>query len=142
MLGVIGRHRVRSESFYRLTEEQKAKVEELRRMNFPSVESIKDIELEGSDIGMAALSSAISIRLDPHLSISRDVELIRNNLATAAIVHFSMSHHLLEKKPDMLYLMNGRLAEIRPAMRVAEKFGVRAQIYERTTRQDRYTCFN
>lgn len=141
LLQAIGRHRVAHRRLYPLSPSQMRALRDLDHINLDSIADVKAVSLEGSDIGMAAISSVATLQRTANIDIPSNEHLLRRNLAAAAFVHFSIKNALLSSRPEQLYLFNGRLAEFRPAMRIASALGVEALVFERSTRLDKYTCF-
>ena len=135
----IGRNRVRIEDFYWLTDAQKAQIAELRENRFGSLDELRAFRLEGSDIGMAAISSAVHFLREPKPDMRVNWDIIQRNLLSAAIVHFSITNHLKQKQPDVFVLFNGRFAALRPALRAAQVLGIETYVHERGGSLDRYS---
>ncbi len=134
----IGPHRIQVENFYWLTPAQQQEVDKLKTRAIPSIEALKQIELEGSDIGLAALSSIVSMLRETQPDIGQHDGLIRHQLMTAAIVHYSVKNHLLAKQPDEFVLCNGRFSAFKPALRIARALGIETYVHERAAVLDRY----
>jgi hypothetical protein len=116
--------------FYELTAEQRKVVDELANVNISTREELKQIRVEGSDIGWAALSSVISQLREPKPDLQANIALIRRSLRSAAMVHFSFSNHLRAMQPDECVIYNGRFAEVRPALRAAQSLSVPCYVFE------------
>jgi hypothetical protein len=127
----LGRERVRAEEFYRLTRKQEATVAALDQVELATLEELRAFQLDGSDVGLAALSSSVDELREPRPDMRKDRATVIRNLKTAAIAHFSLSNHLDEKRPDRLVLFNGRMSALRPAMRAAQKRGIEVIVHER-----------
>lgn len=126
----LGHERVKVEDFLRLNDEQRAEIDRLSGLRFESLDQLRRVTLECSDIGQAALGSVISALREPEPNVADHQELIQRHLATAATVHFSIKNHLQQKQPDLFVLFNGRFAELRPALRVARALGVETHVHE------------
>jgi len=135
----IGQERVKVRDFYAITEQQQKKIEEIRALEVSSLDMLAKIELEGSDIGLAALRSVIFALNEPRPDVIQHKDLIRNYLATTAIVHFSIQKHLLEHQPDEFILFNGSFAAIRPALRLAQKLNITTYVHETSDVPERYS---
>jgi len=127
----LGHDRVHTQEFYRLSDAQRAEVRRLQSVEFTSLEELRNFRLEGSDIGMAVVSSLVDTVREPEPDVVRHRPPIRKNLVSAAIVHFSISNHLRETRPDLFLLFNGRFAPLRPALRAAQALGVETLVHER-----------
>jgi Capsule polysaccharide biosynthesis protein len=139
----VGSHRIVVEDFYWISETQQFEIERLNSINISSVEDLKNISLEGSDIGLAALSSTVSYLREPNPDVHKNIDIIRNNLITSAIIHFSIKNHLISKKPDLFFICNGRFSAFRPALRIAQSLGVKTYVHERAgILEQYYLCKN
>ncbi|AFY71864.1 hypothetical protein Pse7367_3631 [Thalassoporum mexicanum PCC 7367] len=120
----VGRDRFTTANIYNLTPAQEQQLESLNEISIKSLSQLKAIELEGSDIGMAALSSVISLLREPYPDVDKYQGIIKQNLLTAAIVHFAMINHLTTINPDVVVIYNGRFSPLRPALRAAQKLEI------------------
>jgi hypothetical protein len=134
----IGSHRISVEDFYWISEVQRVEIEHLNSIDISTIEDLKKIYLEGSDIGLAALSSTVSYLREPNPDIYKNIGIIRNNLLTSAITHFSIKNHLISKKPDLFFICNGRFSAFRPALRIAQSLGVETYVHERAGMLEQY----
>jgi hypothetical protein len=103
-----------------------------------TLDELKKLELGGTDIGLAVLSSLVSHLREPSPDIQKHQRLVQKYLTTAAIVYFSLSNHIASIKPDKMYILNGRFAALRPALRVAQKMQVPIFTHERAGIQGRF----
>jgi hypothetical protein len=139
----LGSHRITVEDFYWISETQRLEIESLNSIDISSVEDLKNIYLEGSDIGLAALSSTVSYLREPNPDICENIDIIKNNLITSAITHFSIKNHLTSKKPDLFFICNGRFSAFRPALRIAQSLGIETYVHERAgVLEQYYLCKN
>lgn len=134
----IGEDRIAVKPLYNISPEEKSKIEELKKIKIESLDQLKNLEIDGSDIGAAAMSSIITNLRESNLDVKKYRQLLKNYLATAAIAHFSATTHLTEEKPDEMIAFNGRIASVRPAMRAAWKLGITTYIHESGKVKDRY----
>lgn len=134
----IGKDRIKVKPAYSLSAEQKTEVERIAALSITSIEDLTQIEIDGSDIGMAALSSVVTSLRESDIDVKKHEKLIRNFLRTAAMTHFSIINHLHEEKPDELVIFNGRFASVRPALRAAWKLGITTYIHESAKVAGRY----
>jgi hypothetical protein len=139
----IGSHRIAVEDFYWISETQQLEIERLNLIDITCIEDLKNLYLEGSDIGLAALSSTVSYLREPNPDIHKNINIIRNNLLTSAITHFSIKNHLISKKPDLFFICNGRFSAFRPALRIAQSLGIETYVHERAgVLEQYYLCKN
>ena len=135
----IGENRIQHRSFYWITSEQESEIKEILDRPLDSIEAMRSLAVEGSDIGLAALSSVVSILREPYPNLDRHRDLIKSQIQTALTVHFSLKNHILSYEPDELILYNGRLSILRPALRLAQKMNVQAYVHEVSGSLDRYS---
>lgn len=134
----IGKDRIEVKPFYKITDEQQFDISRLKNLEIDSIEQLKQIEIEGSDIGMAALSSAITSLRESEIDVKKHEKILKNYLLTAAITHFSATNCLKEEKPDEVIVFNGRLASARPVLRAAWKLGITTFVHESGKVSDRF----
>lgn len=135
----LGTEKVVKKNFFNLTVEQEREIEHLATLDFNSLEDIREYRLCGADIGVAALSSVISILREPKPDIFQYGDVIRNNLISAARVFFSLYNHLQIESPDRLVVFNGRYAQLRPALSAARMIGVDVSVHERAGVLNRFS---
>jgi hypothetical protein len=139
----IGLHRIAVEDFYWISESQHLEIERLNLIDITCIEDLKNIYLEGSDIGLATLSSTVSYFREPNPDVCKNIDFIRNNLLTSAITHFSIKNHLISKKPDLFFICNGRFSAFRPALRIAQSLEIETYVHERAgVLEQYYLCKN
>lgn len=134
----IGKDRITVKSLYNLSPEERSKIEELKKIKIESLEQLKDLKIDGSDIGAAAMSSIMTNLRESNVDLEKYRQLLKNYVTTAAIAHFSATRHLSEEMPDEMVAFNGRIASVRPAMRAAWKLGITTYIHETGKVKDRY----
>ena len=135
----IGENRIQQRSFYWITSEQESEINQILDMPLNSIEVMRSLIVEDSDIGLAALSSVVSILREPYPDLGLHRDLIKSQIKTALIVHFSLKNHILNYEPDELILYNGRLSILRPALRLAQKMKIQAYVHEVSGSLDRYS---
>ena len=126
----LGNKNLAVASFYNLTEEQKALVEEAVNPEISSLEQLKAIKVGCSDVGTAALSSVAFVLREANPDVQKYQDLIKKFLRSAVTVHYCMLNHLREKQPDELVTFNGRFAEIRPALQTAWSLNVDTYVHD------------
>lgn len=117
-------------SFYRLTAEQEAHIQEFMKSEIESLEQLEKIKADCSDVGLAALSSVAFVLREPRPDVVKYQKLLKDFLRSALLVHYSMLNHLQEIRPDEVVLFNGRFAEIRPALQLAWDMKIDTYIHE------------
>lgn len=135
----LGSQDIQVKSFYQVTEEQKHIIQSFNSLDIVSLEQLKKISIDGSDIGMAAFSSVVCDLREPYPDIKTHLTLIRKNLVTASTVHFSLKNYLTQDIPDTVILFNGRMAPLRPVLRLTQSLGIKTYVHERSGDLNRYT---
>jgi hypothetical protein len=95
------------------------------------IESLKAWKVKNFDIGFACLSSLVSLTRNP----APDLRLYRQQLqrfASAAMQTYENTFKLLtRRRPDCVYLFNGRFASMRAVLRACESARVTCYVHER-----------
>ncbi len=107
--------------------------------DFPTIQDLKDFQINNVDIGMAVTSTLISMVREPYPDVQYYKQFINKNLPMSLAVYNAMEYYLKEIKPDIFYLFNGRYAALRPALRAAQKLGVKTYVHERAGVLNRYS---
>lgn len=131
--------RLATEPFLQLEADEAAAVDALGRRRWNSLDELREYRLDGSDIGLAAVSSVVSMTREPSPDAQFHHNALAANLASAAMVHFSLRRKLANLRPDTLSLFNGRFAALRPALRTAQALGIEALVHERAGDNRRYS---
>lgn len=134
----LGKDNIQVENFHRLTQEQQQVIRNLNSINIVSLEQLKSICLDGSDIGMAAFGSVICNLREPYPDPKKHLALIRDNLVAAATVHFSLKNRFEKERPDRVIIFNGRMAPIRPVLRLTQFLDIDTYVHERSGDLHRY----
>jgi hypothetical protein len=116
-------------SFLNLRQENIEEFNTLKRV-FKDVEELKQYKIDEFDIGMAVSSSLISVFRDPVFSTIKYEKLVDKFISTTHQVYRSIENHLLEQKPDRVYVFNGRFAPLRAALRACQKYKVECHVHE------------
>ena len=135
----LGTTNVTVKNFYHITSEQQNEIERLKTQDLGSSEDLRNCTLQGADIGVAALSSVISLLREPKPDTAKYGSLIRNNLISAAHVFFSLYNHLQVERPERLVIFNGRYAQLRPALSAARIIGIEVLVHERAGVLNRFS---
>lgn len=123
-------HHIEMAGFYTLTAEQQRQLRQIEQLPFASIAEVQRFEMDGSDIGLAAMSSAISHLREPHPDVVAHRAVILRFLKSAVITHFAFRNLFAQHRPDVFVVFNGRFAEVRPAMRLAQKMGIETYVFE------------
>jgi hypothetical protein len=114
-------------------------VRDLDLPDFPSIQELKDFEIDNVDVGMTVASTLISMVRESDPDLSDFKNFIHENISMSIAIYDSIKHHLLEIEPDIFYLFNGRFAALRPALRAAQHLGITTFVHERSGVLQRYT---
>jgi hypothetical protein len=136
----LGRKRsaLNIEHFHPLTATQRERLQELREEPPESFSALKELTIEGADIGLAAYSSLIDAALDSEPNFEEYRELMIAKLIGASTVYYSFSNRFAASKPDEFLLFGGRNGTSRPALRAAQRLGVSTEAFEYLERPDAY----
>jgi len=135
----LGRKRVTVVGLLSLTTDQQQVIDDLSKMEPASCQDVEEITVDGVDIGVAAISSVISLLREPRPDVATHLSMIRLNLISAARTYFSILNHLRNLRPDRFILFNGRYAQLRPALSAAQKLSVETYVHERAGVLERYS---
>lgn len=114
----------------------------IRKLNMPafsSIQELKAFEIGGIDFGMAVASTLISYLREPKPNLNQYENLVKQYIVTSVAVYNTIKCHIEVIKPDVFYLCNGRFATSRPALRVAQRLGVKTFVYEIAGVVNRYS---
>jgi hypothetical protein len=128
-------------SFYNLSETDKHELVRLK-LNFSSVEELKDYKIDNFDIGIAVLSSIIWLTRDPIPKIEAHDGLIKRLLISAFAVYRSLQNYLDKTTFDRVYIFNGRLAIVRAAVRACESKHIKFFTHERGNDLQHYALYD
>lgn len=109
---------------------------------FESLDEIKEFEFRGVDVGMAALSSIISIRRNPAIDLDENRWLLETTVRSAINSTLNAERIIQTDRPDRIVVFNGRLANQRPFVRMAKAMGVDFACHERGASMKRYAQFH
>ena len=112
------------------------------KANFHSLAELKRYELDGFDLGYAALSSLVSITRDPDPDIQVEHQSkLQRILHAAWQTYEGTTQYLQENRPDRVYVFNGRFANMRAVLRACQKLQVDCFVHERGCDMFHYDLF-
>ena len=126
-----------TESFYRLTDEDRRDLDRLST-RYDSHEQLKKLIVGSFDIGYAVLSSLITKMRDLEVDLISHGTLLRALLRGAWTAHRSMCRYLDTHDVDRVYVFNGRFATMRAVLRACQEKGVECFTHERGRDLSRY----
>jgi Capsule polysaccharide biosynthesis protein len=121
-----------------LTDDERVVIREIDEAICRDTAMLSEYEMDGSDIGLAVLSSLISQISEPEPDLNQYADVISMHLQAALTVHFSIKRYITDILPDEIILFNGRFSSNRPALRAAQKSSARVVTHERAFTQGRY----
>lgn len=101
------------------------------KTSFESVGELVDYQIDGFDIGYAALSSLVSFCRDPDPNLEKHSANLKRFLISAWQTYQQTIRFLSEHQFDRVYLYNGRFAGMRSTLRACQKLGVDCFLHER-----------
>jgi Capsule polysaccharide biosynthesis protein len=122
--------RVPSISFLNLSQSNEQELGYVQK-SFASIAELKNFCIEEFDIGMAVLSSIISLTRDPEPDLSAFSDTVSRFLAAALSIYRSVQNYLEENPVDRVYVFNGRFAPVRAVLRACQSRGVPCYVHER-----------
>ena len=108
--------RVNEQTFLNLTKEDRNSIKNFR-FEGSTIESLKSLEYENFDIGMAVASMLIEKYRDCDLETNRIMQEINDWIGASLTVYLSVLNHLAEKQVDRVYVFNGRRSIYRGVVR-------------------------
>jgi hypothetical protein len=108
---------------------------------FETIEQLKQYKVEDFDIGMAVLSSLVSLRRDPDVDLVKESDLLARLIRTAWMSYQSFKNYLGDHQVDRVYLFNGRFAPVRGVLRVCQQAGVDCITHDRGRNQQHYSLY-
>jgi hypothetical protein len=121
---------VPSISFLNLSESNQTELASVQK-TFTTLEELKSFYIEDFDIGMAVLSSVISLTRDPEPDLLGLSDTIARFLVAAVSVYRSLQNYLDQNPVDRVYVFNGRFASVRAVLRACQSREVLCYVHER-----------
>ena len=101
--------------------------------------AFKAFEYRGFDIGMGVASSLISRTGNSEFDPMAELALVEAAIGSAAAVFDFVAATLEDRRPDLVYLFNGRFSNSRAVMRACQRVGVPYRIHERGATRRRFS---
>jgi hypothetical protein len=99
--------------------------------SFSSFAELYQLKFENFDLGAAVLSTLNTYLNDPEPDPSAHQEITWSALSAAFAAYVALDRYMSGNSCDLFYLLNGRIANFRAALRVCQKHGVRCLVHER-----------
>jgi hypothetical protein len=122
--------RVKSVSFLRLTSADRQEIATLQTQ-FDSTDELRAYHVDNFDIGLAVLSSLISMTRDPRPDLKVNRYLVSGFMLAAASIYRSVQNQIRELRPDRVYVFNGRFATSRSVLRACQSMNVPCFTHDR-----------
>lgn len=106
-------------------------VDKLPEQVLGSLEALQAYRVEGFDIGLAIVSSLVSICRDPQPNLKSYRGLIERLFSAAMSTYRQAQDYCRMNRPDRIYVFNGRFAATRAVLRACQAQGVDCWIHER-----------
>jgi hypothetical protein len=106
---------------------------------YENFEQLYQLKVENFDLGAAVLSTLNSVLDDPEPDPSVHPDLTWVTLAAAFAAYTALDGYLEQNSCDLFYVFNGRLANLRAALRVCQKHNVRCLVHERGSDHESYS---
>jgi len=111
------------------------------RTKFTSIEDLKSLYIDNFDIGIAVLSSVVSILRNPSPSLDLNSKLIEKQIIASAEVFYAIQSIINENKIDLVYVFNARFATLRACLRACEKLTIHCNVLEEGKDRGHYSIF-
>ena len=117
---------------------KKEKNTEVKKDTFENLEELKSIKIDSYPLGSSVLSSVADIERE-HIPCTRKYETeIRDFLHTAKYLYDCMNNYIIKKRPDIVYVYNGRHATTRPIVESCKKNKIKFFSFEWSYRDGGY----
>lgn len=117
------------------------KLESLLESRDLTLEDLKQVSVEGFDIGYACLSSLVSSLRDPAPDLKIHRDRLRQLMQNAWAVFQATCQFVRAEGVERVYVFNGRFAPMRAVLRAARRCGVECLIHERGSTHNRFQLF-
>ena len=107
--------------------------------SYGSFAELYQLKVQNFDLGAAVLSTLNSHLEDPDPDPSVHHELTWSILSAAYAAYSALDRYLSKNVCDLFYLLNGRIANFRAALRACQRHGVRCLVHERGSDLNSYT---
>jgi hypothetical protein len=111
----------------------------------PDIDSIAELRgftYKGYSCGLSSLSSLVSILKESQPDINEHKNLLNRIIKSGIFIYEFIHKILLSKKPDLVYLYNGRFANNRAILDACIELGTPFLIHERGANRNKYSLRN
>ena len=110
-------------------------------INYSTIEDFRNVVFEKMDIGIAVLSSVVSIYRDPNPDLKAHASLIENQWSSAIWVYEAIKKEITTTSYDTVYVFNARFATLRACLRACEFKGVDCHVLEQGRNKSCYAIY-
>jgi hypothetical protein len=109
--------------------------------NFSSVRELCEYKIDNYDIGMAVASSLMSIYRTPEPDLVIAKDRLAKLLDASCRTYYAMKKYMLEKRPDAVFIFNGRFSFLRSVFRICRQHGIDCYTHERGANIHKYAVY-
>lgn len=110
-------------------------------MRFESLEVLERFTFSGFDVGLAVISSLVSLLRNPKPCTREHAARIHGLVLSVCAVHLSTLNWIRQLEPDQAFVFNARFATHRAFFRACEAASVPCATHDRGATLDRYALF-
>ncbi len=110
-------------------------------LSYRNMEELLALRIDNFDLGYAVASSVISKLREPEPDLKRYEGIVNNFLQSALDVYYSALQYFDQYKPDLVYVFNGRFAQVKAILRAAQACNIRCLVHERGSNIHRYSLY-
>jgi hypothetical protein len=114
----------------------------INNLKFENVDELKTFEYEGINLGMAIASRLISYYRDHKFDTILYHNQIINEIKTAVNIFLTFKENLINIKPDIVYIFNGRITTEYPIIQICKKYGINYYTFEYAFTNNSYLLRN
>jgi hypothetical protein len=114
---------------------------QIDHMDTSSIENFKNCQFESFDVGMAVMSSIVSIFRDPAPDLVQHSELVNKQWISSMWVYEAVKKSILEYNVDRVYVFNARFATLRACLRAAHHLEKDCFVLEESNDRNHYAVY-
>jgi hypothetical protein len=112
------------------------------QLDFLSMKDVLEYAIENFDIGTAVISSIIGQFLVATIDPNEHRDRIRRFMLAALSIYRATQTYLAQKKPDKVYIFNGRMSNVRAVLRACEQQNIPFTIHESGHDENTFSLFD
>lgn len=113
----------------------------LELIDTSSIEAFKNCQYETFDIGMAVMSSVVSVYRDPAPDLKQHSALIEKQWTASMQVYQAVKKCITEKNIDRVYVFNARFATLRACLRASQQLNCNCFVLEESNDRTRFAVY-